>query len=120
MKKMKWFILFLTVGLLMLSGCASMREDQRLSNNGYEELVKGNYDKAIDYLERALSKNPDNPYALLNRGVIYHYTGNKSMAREYYQKVIKTNSDEKPNRTNKDWAKEKTLTEIAQQNLDYL
>ena len=38
-------------------------------NRGFDELSNGNFQKAEEYLEKALSNNPENLYAILNGGV---------------------------------------------------
>ena len=110
-------ILALTV---LLSGCATTTSDMAYSNRGFDELSQGNYTKAEEYLEKALSVNPYNPYAILNMGVVYQNTGRHDMARQMYQKVIKLESKASAERSNKDWAVGDNLAEIAKKNLDTL
>ncbi|MCX5878996.1 MAG: tetratricopeptide repeat protein, partial [Deltaproteobacteria bacterium] len=72
MGNFKWFLL---VGMLcfILGGCAT--QDMELSNEGFQEISRKNYGQAEVNLKKALSINPDNPYALLNMGVVYQETG---------------------------------------------
>ena len=46
------------------------------------------YQSAEKYLAEALALNPENPYALLNKGVVYENTDRKPQAIAMYQKVI--------------------------------
>ena len=119
MKKTKWFTLILVVCVVLI-GCTVLREDMRLSNRGLKEISKGNFQQAEKYLERALSLNPDNPYAVLNMGVVYQNTGRNEQAREMYKKVLSISSEEKAQQSNKDWAVGKDLVEIAKKNLQTL
>ena len=102
----------------MVAGCVTLREDQRLSNKGLGEIKKGNYQKAEKYLQKALSIKPDNPYAVLNMGVIYFNTDRKEQARENFNKVLSMGSPEKAEQSNQDWAVGKDLVEIAKKNLE--
>ena len=117
MKKFKWIALILIMGGFLV-GCATLHEDMRLSNQGLEQISKGNYQEAEKYLERALSINPDNPYAILNMGVVYHNTGRKVQAREMYKKVISLSKMENAQQSNEEWALGKDLVEIAKRNLE--
>ena len=62
--------------LILLAGCGSTSQqslpyDMTLANEGYEELIRQNYDQAEAWFDLALSINSQNPYALLNLGVVY-------------------------------------------------
>jgi len=112
-------------GLLTLAivNCASTpteSPDMELSEQAYEAIVAGNYEKAEAILEVALSINPDNPYALLNLGVVYQNTGRIDEAREQYVKVILLDAKEKVLKSNVKNAEGKSLVDIAKQNLENL
>lgn len=123
------FILIICVALI---GCATLDEDMglmgygtlsqdmSLSNQGFEELLRGNYQQAEKYLEEALSLNPVNPYALLNMGVVYQNTGRISQARLMYIKVIAHNPDATAIRSSRRESTGKTVVEIARENLQSL
>ena len=100
-----------------------LKRDQRYSNWGFDELSNGNYKKAEEYLQKALEANPDNPYAILNMGVVYQNTGRKEQARERYERVLSLEEREKnktAHRSNKDWARGEKLGKIAKRNLETL
>jgi general secretion pathway protein D len=117
MKKFRWVVSLFIIAFLC-AGCATLSEDMRLSNEGLDEISKGNYQEAEKYLERALSINPNNPYAVLNMGVVYHNTKRKEQARGMYRKVISLTRDEKAQQSNEGWALGKELVEIAKKNLE--
>ncbi len=119
MRKLTCLAFIIIIGY-MLVGCATLSEDMKLSNQGLEEITKNNYQQAERYLERALSLNSNNPYANLNMGVVYHYTGRKEQAREMYNKVISITKDEKAQQSNEAWALGKELIEIAKKNIENL
>ncbi len=108
-------ILFL-LAVLLFSGCATT--DMAYSNRGFEELSKDNYGKAEEYLQKALTLNPNNPYALLNMGAVYQNTGRLEKACQMYNKVIELDAKCKAERSNKDWAQGKELVNIAKKNYD--
>jgi general secretion pathway protein D len=117
MEKYKWYAIILMMSV-MLVGCVSLREDMRLSNKGLGEIENGHYQEAEKYLQRALSINPNNPYAILNMGVVYYETGRKEQAREMFNKVLSIGGEEKAEQSNQDWAVGRDVTEIAKKNLE--
>lgn len=121
MKRYKWFALILIIGV-MAAGCVTFlgSEDMRLSNKGLDEIKKGNYQEAEKHLGKALSINPNNPYVILNMGVVYVNTGRKEQAREMFNKVLSVSEKEKAQESNENWAVGKELVEIAQKNLEYM
>ncbi len=119
MKRFQWFSLLIIVGLIVF-GCSSLSKDMRASNSGFDELSEGNYQKAEEYFDEALSENPDNPDALLNMGVVYQNTNRKEKARQMYEKVISLNAKETAWRSTQDWAEGEPLVDIAKRNLNTL
>ncbi|GAG06211.1 unnamed protein product, partial [marine sediment metagenome] len=105
----------------LLFGCTqTLSQDTLLSNQGLQEISKGNYPQAEEYLSQALTLNPKNPYALLNMGVVYHNTGQKEKARQMYKKVIAFNPKEEAGHSNRESNAGKTLADIARNNLKLL
>jgi general secretion pathway protein D len=116
MERYKWYAIILMS--VMLVGCVSLRPDMRYSNKGLGEIKEGHYQEAEKYLQKALSINPNNPYAILNMGVVYYETGRKEQAREMFNKVLSVAEKEKAEQSNKDWAVGKDVIEIAKKNLE--
>jgi general secretion pathway protein D len=79
----------------LYEGERDQTEDMRLSDLGYQFLEAKDYDKAKQYLEKALEINPDNPYALLNMGVVYEAEGKRDEAIKMYEKVITLNPEDR-------------------------
>ncbi len=121
MRRYKYIGLILLVALLF-SGCinALRSEDMRLSNRALKEIKRGDYKEAEKHLDKALSKNPDNPYAILNMGVVYFNTDRKAQAREMFNKVLSKAEEERAQDSNENWAVGKELVEIAKRNLEYI
>lgn len=108
--------------IVVLTGCGmnsqkALPYDMTLANEGYEELIRQNFDQAEAFFDLALSINPQNPYALLNLGVVYHNTGRYEQAKQMYQKVIELDKETKAKQTTDKNYKGKTLAEIAETNL---
>lgn len=59
---------------------------------GYEKLVADRPEDAMAYFREALEIDPQNPYALLNAGVVFEKQGKLEQALKMYQKVIATGS----------------------------
>lgn len=113
--------LLLLICLIALLSCTTVTaRDQRLSNRAFDQLRDGHYRQAEEYLQQALALNPNNPYAILNMGVVYGNTGRPGKACEMYQKVLRVEAEENPARTSQQWAEHKNLKEIAEKNMQGL
>ena len=117
---MRNFKRFLLVGMLgfILGGCAT--QDMELSNEGFQEISRRNYGPAEVQLEKALSINPDNPYALLNMGVVYQETGRLDKARQMYERLIGLQPKDIAEKSNTGSLAGKGLVDIAKENLKLL
>ena len=104
--------------ILVLGGCAS--KDMLLSNQGFELLSVGNDSEAGVKLQQALAVNPDNPYALLNMGVVYQRMERPEKARRMYEKVLALEPEERAEASNNPSFSGKSLGEIAASNLALL
>ena len=101
--------------------CSSTPEkapDMDLADQAFEAIAAGDYEKAEALLEVALSINPDNPYALLNLGVVYQNTGRIENAREQYVKIILLDAKETVAKSNVKGMEGKSLVDIAKENLE--
>ncbi len=95
-------------------------EDMRLSDQGFELLEVEDYDTAQDYFEKALEINPDNPYALLNLGVVYDVKGEREKAIRMYEKVIQLDPDDRATLSTNPEETGNRLVDIAKDNLKRL
>ena len=104
-----------------LQGCAAGPEAVYIEQ-AYEELSEPAPDlaRAHAWLHEALEIAPDNPYALLDMGVVYHHAGRFLEAADYYDRVIAMGAREDPPRENKEWAEDLDLVEIARHNMRQL
>ncbi len=59
-----------------------------LADIGFAKLQNREYAKAKEYFDQALKINPDNPYAIINLGIISEHDGDKAAAAERYQQVL--------------------------------
>jgi hypothetical protein len=91
-----------------------------LSNEGFQALSAKDYGQAEASLEKALSISPDNPYALLNMGVVYQETGRLDEARKMYEKVIALKPKEVAEESTTVSSAGKRLGDIARENLELL
>lgn len=48
----------------------------------------GNFDRAVDYAQKALKDNPEDPYALMVAGLSYDSLGYPNMSRRYYEDIL--------------------------------
>lgn len=120
---MNKFFLISIVLCFFLINCASgpsKAPDTKLADEAYELILKGDYQQAEARLDVARSINPDNPYVLLNLGVVYQNTGRIEKAREMYVQIILLNPQEVAGDSNVQGAEGKKLVDIAKQNLENL
>ena len=94
-----------TIMFILLMGCAG--KDMKLTTQGSEAIFMNDYKSAEKYLNEALALNPENPYALLNMGVVYENTGRQEQAIAMYQKVIAINPKGKDDQAITDLARTK-------------
>ncbi len=109
--------------LFITASCASTSQkapDVDLTEQAFKAISVGDFEKAESLLEVALSINPQNPYALLNLGVVYQNTGRIDKARELYVKVILQDAQETVLRSNVKEMEGKSLVDIAKENLENL
>ncbi|MEA3415238.1 MAG: tetratricopeptide repeat protein [Thermodesulfobacteriota bacterium] len=99
---------------------AALKKDMKWIDDGYNYLVAKDYDKAEFCFKKALSINPDNPYAFLNLGVVYERQGNTGEAITMYQKVIELNPEIVVKESTNPQKTGYTLVDIAKDNLKML
>ena len=107
-------------GAIRLYEGRGVSEDMRLSDLGYGYLETGDYDRALEYYEKALEINPDNPYALLNTGFIYEKLDEKDRATAMYERLIELDPDERAATTTDHLQYGRKLSDIAKDNLENL
>ena len=96
------------------------KEDMQLSDLGYRHLQAKEYDRAKEYFEKALEINPDNPYAILNMGVIFEREGKRDEATKMYERVISLNPEERDFSASAPERKGRKLLDVAKDNLESL
>lgn len=112
-------ILSLIAIMVIAVACASIDENDYLQE-GYAMMTQGNYIKAEEYFTKVLDINPNNPYALLNLGVVYQNTDRIEQAKAMYNKVIALGVTETPHEVTQATAEGKSLVQIAKDNLSTL
>ena len=85
---------------------------------GYEKLTAGYPQEAKNYFLEALDINPENPFALMNMGVVSEKEGDTEKALEMYQAVINVGTTEVAAESNNTERNGSLLVEIAQDNID--
>jgi len=120
---MKKATLLLMLIALVLGGCTTspqVSQDMFLSEHGFAALSSSDYSEAEAYLLVALDINPNNPYTLLNLGVVFQDTGRTKEAIQMYQKVLELNPEETVVKSNKEGYSGKKIVELARENLKNL
>lgn len=107
-------------GVISMHNNGNTPEDARLAELGYKYLRLRDYKSALKYFKKALNKNPDNPYAMLNMGYIYQMQGDKQKAIEIYERLIAMNPPDRAAESTDPLQAGKKLTDIAKENLKSL
>jgi len=108
---------------LCFAACASgpaEAPDTKLADDAFDLILKKDYEQAEATLDVARSINPDNPYVLLNLGVVYQSTGRIERAREMYVRIILLNPPDVAGESNVPGAQGKKVVELAKHNLENL
>lgn len=77
---------------ILESVCQEYERADAFATLAYFYILKGDYDKAKLYNDKALEEEEDHPPALDNYGQIYYRQGDYDKAKEYFQKAL----DQKP------------------------
>lgn len=91
---------------------------RRLTDLGYHAISKGDFVTAERYVSSALALSPDDPYALINMGVIQEKRGEWQAAAESYERVLTLGGGETALVTTDASMKGLSLSDIARRNLD--
>jgi len=89
----------------------------KLADIGYEKLAGGQNLAAKEYFIEALSINPNNPFALINLGVLYEKDKAYPQAIQMYQRVIDTGTNEVARSPDGYQGVDISLVEIARENI---
>jgi len=83
----------------------------------FEAITDGDWLKAEQYLVQARQAFPNDPYVLLNLGVVAQRLGRFDEARGYYQQVIDRAPDVIPEQVSDPAAAGKSLADLARDDL---
>jgi general secretion pathway protein D len=87
-----------------------------LTDLGFDKLQKRDYGQARDYFQKALEIDPNNPYALINLGVVNEREGHVTAAREMYEKVLQQKNDQE----DEDAGQDASVRQMARENIEQL
>lgn len=99
---------------------SALTEEMKLVDLGYNHMEAQNTEKAKHYFNQVLKVNPENPYALLDLGVIFEREGNVAAAAAMYQRVINLNPDDIVTESSRPSGLDRTLSEVARDNMNRL
>ena len=87
MKAVSFFHIGVLAGTVLLSGCQSAKTP---TDEAMIHFTLGEYEQAAEASERALIKNPSDPYALMIAGISYDNLGYPNKSRRYYEDLMET------------------------------
>ena len=91
----------------------------RIAKLGPSAQLK-DYEKALKYFNKALDKNPNNPYAILNKGYVYQMQGERGKAIKMYERLIAMDPPDRAVESTDSLQAGKKLTDIAKDNIKSL
>ena len=87
-----------------------------LTDLGFAKLEKKEYGRAREYFQQALKIDPENPYALINLGVVCEREGDVAGARKLYDKVLQLKSEQVSGETDGN----ESIRRVARDNIEQL
>ena len=108
--------------VLMLGACGPDRATdsaaaQLAYQRSFDAISAGDWLKAEQYLVQAKQAFPNDPYVLLNMGVVAQRLGRFGEARGYYQQVVDMAPDAIPVQVSDPKAAGKSLADLARDDL---
>jgi len=91
---------------------------RHLTDLGYRAISENDFVAAEKYLKEAMALAPDDPFALINMGVIHEHKGEWGEAAKRYQRVIANGSIETAGVSTDPSMKDLSLSDIARRNLE--
>ena len=113
---MKSIVLALSVFLVM-TGCAGLSMGP--AEKGYQATLDGNWALAETQLLKAIDRNSNDGYSVLNLGWVMYQTDRPQQARSYYERVLGMGSATAHRAMEEDLLGE-SIQEIARRNLELL
>jgi len=88
-------VLLILIGLVVWSmiSMATAQSKSKYKHLGIAEYEKGNYQEAINYYNKGIGRNPDDPCLFNDRGLAYYSLGQYGKAIADYTKAIKLKAD---------------------------
>ena len=109
--------LVLTLGACAQGPATDGAAAQLAYRRSFEAIGDGDWLKAQQYLIQAKQEFPEDPYVLLNLGVVAQRLGRFDEARGYYQQVIDRAPDVIPEQVSDPKAVGKSLADLARDDL---
>jgi TolA-binding protein len=109
--------LVLALGACVQKPAVDGAAGQLAYRRGFEAVSAGDWLKAQQYLVQAQQAFPDDPYVMLNLGVVAQRLGRFDEARGYYQQVIDRAPTVIPQQVSDPAAAGKTLEDLARDDL---
>ena len=97
---------------------ANLEHAMTLTRKGYEKLRNEEVAAAKDFFDEALVIDPNNPFALMNMGVVYEKEGQPKKALAMYQAVASGTSDAVAGSPQEPDKEAVPLKKLAQENID--
>jgi general secretion pathway protein D len=91
---------------------------EKLVSTGYEKLMEGRLEEAKNYFREALDIDPENPFALMDMGVVLEKEGDIEGALQMYRAVIALGTEEVASRTSDPEKNGVSLLQIARENIE--
>lgn len=114
---LRTLLIVLLLSALCLTAC-TLGEEARIQSDAIDYYVDGDIEAYKKDIRDAYEKDPDDPYAMNNMGVLYELEGDIPKAKEMYTKAIDHAGDRTVRKSSREGDKDKYLKDIAEENLE--
>lgn len=94
------------------------QHSEQLTTSGYEKLMAGEIQEAKEFFEAALQIDSQNPYALMNLGVIYEKEKLPQQALIMYRAVVATGSEVLADKSSSPEATGRSILDLAKESIE--
>jgi tetratricopeptide (TPR) repeat protein len=109
-------VIMLSLSAAGMTGC-TLGEIAKIQSDGIDYYVDGDIEAYKEEIRNAYEKDPDDPYAMNNMGVVYELEGDIPKAKEMYKKAADNAGERGIRKSSREGDKDRSLKEIAEENL---
>jgi len=114
---LRTLLIILLLSAICGTGC-TVGEVARIESDAIDYYVAGDIESYKKDIRDAYERDPDDPYAMNNMGVLYELEGDIQQAKEMYSKAADHAGERTVRKSSREGDKDKYLKDIAEENLE--